>query len=142
MEPLRVTSQLVLCEKEIQITTARSSGPGGQNVNKLNTKATLRWSPSQCAQLPSAWKRRFITDYHNRITRDGIIVLQSERYRDQKKNIKDVRQRLVQMLLSCQHPPKKRTPTRPTKGSQRRRLQSKREQSEKKARRQGRPTMD
>lgn len=142
MDPLRVTSRLVLCEKEIQITTARSSGPGGQNVNKVNSKATLRWNPSQCDLLPSGWKKRFIDAYHNRITRDGEIVLQSERYRDQKKNIQDVRQRLVQMLLVCQHPPKKRRPTRPTKGSQRRRLQNKREQSEKKARRQGRPSLD
>ncbi|MDA9840251.1 alternative ribosome rescue aminoacyl-tRNA hydrolase ArfB [Rubripirellula sp.] len=142
MEPLRVTTRLLISEKEFQISTARSSGPGGQNVNKLNTKATLRWSPSKCEQMPAAWKQRFLESYRTRITREGEIVLHSDRYRDQKKNIHDVRQRLVRMLLGCQHPPKKRTPTVPTKGSQRRRLQNKREHSEKKARRQGKPGLD
>ena len=67
------------------------------------------------------------------MTKEGEIVLQSDRYRDQKKNIQDVRQRLVQLLVTCEHPPKKRRPTKPTKGSQRRRLKNKREQAEKKA---------
>jgi len=142
MEPLRITSKLVLSEKELQITTARSSGPGGQNVNKLNTKATLRWNPDECGDLPTLWKKRFKEQNRNRITRDGEIVLQSDRYRDQKKNIKDVRQRLVQLLLACQHPPKVRRPTKPTLGSQRRRLQNKREHSEKKSLRRGKPSID
>ena len=142
MEALRITSGLVLTEKELQITTARSSGPGGQNVNKVNTKATLRWNPSQCTELPSSWKKRFLEANQNRITREVDILLQSDRYRDQKKNIHEVRQRLVQLLLACQHPPKTRRLTKPTKGSQRRRLQNKREHSEKKARRQGKPDFD
>lgn len=133
MEDLRITPKLTLSHKELQITTARSSGPGGQNVNKVNTKATLRWNPFRCDHFPVGWRKRFTEQNCNRMTKEGEIVLQSDRYRDQKKNIQDVRQRLVQLLVTCEHPPKKRKPTKPTKGSQRRRLKNKREQAEKKA---------
>ena len=133
MEDLRITPKLTLSHKELQITTARSSGPGGQNVNKVNTKVTLRWNPFRCDHFPVGWRKRFTEQNRNRMTREGEIVLQSDRYRDQKKNIQDVRQRLVQLLVTCEHPPKKRRPTKPTKGSQRRRLKNKREQAEKKA---------
>ena len=85
MEDLRITPKLTLSHKELQITTARSSGPGGQNVNKVNTKATLRWNPFRCDHFPVGWRKRFTEQNCNRMTKEGEIVLQSDRYRDQKE---------------------------------------------------------
>ena len=136
MADLYINQRLTIPEKEIVVSAARSSGPGGQNVNKVSTKVTLRWSPQRCEGLASPWCRRFVTRFANRINRDGELVLHSERYRDQSRNRTDVRQKLVQMLLDCQSAPKKRVPTRPTAGSKRRRLDNKRKQSQKKQSRQ------
>lgn len=133
MGDLYINSRLTLSEKELSVSTARSSGPGGQNVNKVNSKVTLRWNPSACENLDPAWRRRFLTRHANRINRVGEIVLHSDRYRDQLKNLQDVRQKLVALLMECQAPPKARKATRPTLGSQRRRLDQKRQQAEKKA---------
>jgi ribosome-associated protein len=141
MSDLYVNSRLTIAEKEIKISAARSSGPGGQNVNKVNSKVTLRWSASRCDGLDQAWRRRFLARHANRINREGQLVLHSERYRDQGRNLADVRQKLVSMLLECQSAPKTRKATRPTKGSQRRRLEQKRRQSQKKQNRRG-PSQD
>lgn len=132
MHDLYVNSRLTIAEKEISITTARSSGPGGQNVNKVNSKVTLRWSPTRCAGLDPAWRRRFVARQTNRINRDGELVLHSDRYRDQGRNLSDVRQKLVDLLLACQDAPAPRKATRPTRASQRRRLDQKTRQSKKK----------
>jgi len=132
MAELYVNARLTIAEKELDISTARSSGPGGQNVNKVNSKVTLHWSPSDCPQLSAAWRNRFVSRFSNRINREGKLVLHSERYRDQGRNLADVRARLVEMLLDCQSPPKQRKATRPTLGSQRRRLEQKKQQSQKK----------
>ncbi len=132
MSDLYVNSRLTIPESELTITRARSSGPGGQNVNKVNSKVTLRWSPQQCAVLDSAWRRRLMARFANRINKDGQIVLHSEKFRDQPRNLADVRQKLVDILLDCQAAPKKRIATRPSRASQRRRLDQKKRQSQKK----------
>ncbi|TWT76561.1 Peptidyl-tRNA hydrolase ArfB [Planctomycetes bacterium CA13] len=132
MSDLFISPRLTIRESELTFTTARSGGPGGQNVNKVNSKVTLRWSPSQCPGLSTAWQRRFETRFGNRINREGELVLHSEKYRDQGRNHADVRKRLVDMLLACQSPPKARKATKPTRGSQVRRLNQKSAQSQKK----------
>ncbi len=141
MTDLHVNRRLTIPDRELTVLTSRSSGPGGQNVNKVNTKATLKWNPSACELIDPAWRRRFVARHGNRINREGEIVLHSDRYRDQGRNLADVRNKLVAMLLECQAPPKIRKATRPTKGSQRRRLEQKQRQSQKKERRR-RPTND
>jgi ribosome-associated protein len=141
MSDLYVNPRLTIAEKEITITAARSSGPGGQNVNKVNSKVTLRWSPARCDGLNADWRRRFVTRHGNRINREGELVLHSERYRDQGRNLTDVRQKLTEMLLECQAAPKPRKATRPTRSSQRRRLDEKSRQSQKKQNRR-KPTRD
>ncbi len=141
MADLYVKSRLTIPDREILISAARSSGPGGQNVNKVNSKVTLRWSPEQCQLLREDWRRRFTTRYGNRINRDGQLVLSSEQYRDQGRNLADVRHKLVSMLLECQDAPKTRKATKPTLGSKRRRLDRKRQQSQKKQNRR-RPSHD
>jgi ribosome-associated protein len=132
MSDLYVNSRLTILAQEITITAARSSGPGGQNVNKVNSKVTLRWAPSRCDRMDPAWRRRFEARYGGRINRDGELVLHSEQYRDQSRNRSDVRQKLVEMLLGCQSAPKRRIATRPSRASQRRRLDQKGRQSQKK----------
>ena len=141
MADLYVNARLTIPSDEILISTARSSGPGGQNVNKVNSKVTLHWSPGNCSALRADWRRRFVAGYANRINREGQVVISSQQYRDQSRNLADARQRLVSMLLSCQSPPKSRKATRPTLGSKRRRLEQKRQQSQKKQNRQ-RPRRD
>jgi ribosome-associated protein len=141
MADLYINARLTIPSEEISVSTARSSGPGGQNVNKVNSKVTLHWSPGDCATLRADWCRRFVASYANRINREGQIVISSQQYRDQSRNLADARQRLVSMLLSCQNPPKTRKATRPTLGSKRRRLEQKRQQSQKKQNRQ-RPRRD
>lgn len=135
MSDLYVHPSLTIADSELTVTTSRSSGPGGQNVNKVNSKVTLRWSPNQCAALPSGWRERFTNRYANRINNDGELVLHGDRHRDQPSNLADVRFRLVEMLLECRKPPQKRKRTRPTLGSKRRRMQAKKQTSEKKQRR-------
>ena len=141
MADLYVNARLTIPSDEISISTARSSGPGGQNVNKVNSKVTLHWSPGNCSALRADWRRRFVANHANRINREGYVVISSQQYRDQTRNLADARQRLVSMLLSCQNPPKSRKATRPTLGSKRRRLDQKRQQSQKKQNRQ-RPRHD
>ena len=141
MADLYVNARLTIPSDEISVSTARSSGPGGQNVNKVNSKVTLHWSPGNCSSLRADWRRRFVASYSNRINREGQLVISSQQYHDQSRNLADARQRLVSMLLSCQNPPKSRKATRPTLGSKRRRLEQKKQQSQKKQNRQ-RPRRD
>ncbi|QDT12164.1 alternative ribosome rescue aminoacyl-tRNA hydrolase ArfB [Planctomycetes bacterium K23_9] len=136
MSDLYINARLTIAGNEFEFLHARSSGPGGQNVNKVNTKVTLRWSPSQCEAFPEAWRNRFVKRFQNRINREGQVVLHSERYRDRPRNIEDARQKLADMLRETQSAPKKRKPTKPTRGSQRRRMDNKTKQSQKKQNRQ------
>ncbi|TWU34226.1 alternative ribosome rescue aminoacyl-tRNA hydrolase ArfB [Novipirellula artificiosorum] len=137
MSDLFINSRLTIPAAEITLTSARSSGPGGQNVNKVNSKVTLRWSPACCGDFDGGWRRRFVARYQNRINRDGELILHSEKYRDRGRNVADVRKKLADMLLECQSPPKPRKATKPTRGSQLRRLDHKRQNSQKKQNRRG-----
>lgn len=132
MEDLFVSARFTIPSSQLTMSAARSSGPGGQNVNKVNSKVTLRWTPSTCEKMDPAWRRRFLSRYANRINREGELVLHSEKYRDQGRNLADARKKLADMLLDCQEAPKKRKATRPSRSSQRRRLDQKNRQSQKK----------
>lgn len=129
---LEVTPRVRIPLDEIEFTFVRSSGPGGQNVNKVNSKAVMRWPATTSASLPDDVRSRFIERYGSRLTNEGALVVASQRYRDQAKNIDDCLERLREMLLSVATPPKRRRPTRPTRGSIERRLTSKRRRSTKK----------
>ena len=129
---LRVTSHIEINESEFEFSFARSGGPGGQNVNKVSSKAVLRWDITRSQALPAGVRRRFLDKYHNRVTRDGMLVLHSQRYRDQGRNVADCMDRLREMILQVATPPIKRRQTKPTKGSQQRRIQNKKQNSDKK----------
>jgi ribosome-associated protein len=134
---LVVNNRLSVPLREFEFTFARSSGPGGQNVNKVNTKATLRWPVTTTPSLPEEMRKRFVSKYHRRITADGDLILTSQRFRDQGRNVADCLSKLRDMLESVVAPPKKRQPTRPSRASKERRLKEKREKSQKKQRRGG-----
>jgi ribosome-associated protein len=132
---IRVNHSLIIAEEDLQWSFARSGGPGGQNVNKVNSKATLRWTPRE-GQLPkSAWFRfqRLAKRY---LTKEGQVVIQAQEHRDQAQNIEACRQRLATLIRSALIVPRRRIKTKPTKASHRRRLDNKRRQGEKKRSRQ------
>jgi len=132
MSDLIVNSRLTLPATELTFTAARSSGPGGQNVNKVNSKVILHWSMADVEGFSAGWRRRLKARFGNRINRDGAFVLHSEKYRDQSRNLTDVKKRLCDMLKECEFPPKPRKATKPSYGSKLRRLNRKRENSQKK----------
>jgi ribosome-associated protein len=132
---LVVNERLTIPLTELDFTFARSSGPGGQNVNKVNSKATLRWAVSTSPSLPEDVRERFVLKYRHRMTKEGELVINSQRYRDQGRNVADCLAKLREMLEAAMVVPKKRKPTKPSRGAKRRRLQDKRQRSETKERR-------
>lgn len=135
---LEIAPHLRIPPSEFEFTFTRSSGPGGQNVNKVNSKAVLRWNPTTSPSLPPAVRDRFLSHYRSRLTNDGELIISSERYRDQPKNIDDCLEKLRAMLFTVARPPKTRKKTKPTRASKQRRLDSKRRDGEKKQGRGGR----
>ncbi len=132
---LQVTPKLGIPLREFSFQFSRSSGAGGQHVNKVNTRVTLRWKVATSPSLPEAVRERFVARFGRRVTRDGELVLHSQRFRDQGRNVADVLERLRGMLAEVATPGRPRKPTRPTRAAQERRLQDKRAQKERKARR-------
>jgi ribosome-associated protein len=125
-------NEISIPQEELHFTFARSSGAGGQNVNKVNSKAVLRWYPGTSAVLGEAAKGRFMARYGAKLAADGAMVLMSDRFRDQGRNVADCLDKLKEMIASVLKPPKVRRATKPTFGSKQRRLKAKKEASEKK----------
>ena len=138
---LVVNKRLRIPLKEFQFTFARSSGPGGQNVNKVNSKATLRWPIGKTQCLPAGVRDRFLKKYHRRINTDGDLIISSQRYRDQGRNVADCLAKLRELLDSVAVAPKIRKATKPSKASKVRRLKAKQARSQQKQLRK-KPRMD
>jgi ribosome-associated protein len=132
---LRINSQIAIPRNELRFSFVRSSGPGGQNVNKVASKAVLRWSVAASPSLPEEVRRRFLARHARRINDRGELVLSSQRYRDQGRNIEDCLEKLRSLILSVAKTPRPRKTTRPTKASREARLSQKRAAAEKKRRR-------
>lgn len=115
---------------EIRFEFARSAGAGGQNVNKVSSKARLRWAVDQSNALPPDVQQRFARRYARRITNDGEFVLTSQRYRDQGRNVQDCLDKLRDMLREVAIPPKRRVATRPGRAAKERRIVDKKRRSE------------
>jgi len=130
---LVVNPQLKIPLKEFQFTFARSSGPGGQNVNKVNTKALLRWAVAKSPSLPDDIRRRLVAKQRRRLTSEGELLISSQRFRDAGRNVADCLEKLRAMLAEAAVAPKRRKPTRPSRASVRRRLEQKRRIGQRKA---------
>lgn len=133
---LVVNRSIQIPRSELKFRYVRSSGPGGQNVNKVSSKAELRWNAGASTALPEDVRGRFLERYAARISQAGEIIVTSQSYRDQPRNTSDCLRKLKSMILAVAEPPPKRKTTRPTHGSRERRLKAKRNIGEKKQSRQ------
>ncbi|MBK24779.1 MAG: aminoacyl-tRNA hydrolase [Halobacteriovorax sp.] len=121
---------------ELDFSFSRSSGAGGQNVNKVNTKVSLRWNINKSSSLPKTAKDRFYKKFKRRISDGGVVILHSQRYRSQARNIADCIEKLHEMIEAIAKPPKKRVGTKPTRSSIEKRIKTKKSKSETKKTRQ------
>lgn len=117
---------------ELTITYARSSGPGGQNVNKVNSKAVLRWNLLESPALAPELRSRLAARLAHRLTENGELVIMSDRFRDQGRNREDCIEKLHSLLAAASHVPKARKKTKPSRSSVKKRKESKSRHSEKK----------
>src|SRR5262245_11591674 len=119
---LSINEKIQVPDSEFDWSFVRSGGPGGQNVNKVASKAVLRWNITASPSLPDDVKARFLVQQKQRITNEGEIVVSSQRYRDQDRNRQDCLDKLQALLVQATVVPKKRRPTRPSRASKARRL--------------------
>jgi len=134
---LFVTPRLTIPAGELEISFARSGGPGGQNVNKVSSKVDLRWNPATSAALGEDDRAWLLQKLRSRLTGDGTLIVTSTATRDQIANRADAMSKLALIVAAALDRPKPRKPTRPSKGAKRRRLADKRHHAEKKANRRG-----
>jgi len=126
---LRVSDRITVPAWEISESFVRASGPGGQNVNKVSSAVQLTWQVS-ASSLPAAIKERFQKLYGSRITADGRLILEASEHRSQLLNRQAARARLAEMIQKASVVPKRRIKTKPTAGSVRRRIASKKKRGE------------
>jgi ribosome-associated protein len=132
MEPLVINSQVVIPARHLSWTAVRSSGPGGQNVNKVASKVDLRFDLGGCDSLHHAVKARLYSLCRNKLDADGHVLITSQRTRDQLQNLQDAREKLAALIKTALVPPRPRRPTKPTYGSKLRRLEGKQRTKQKK----------
>ncbi len=126
---IRITPTLSIHEDELLEAFVRSSGPGGQNVNKVSTAVELRFDVRQSPTLSEPVKARLTKLGGHRMTKDGVLIIQADRFRTQEANRKDARDRLVELIKAATAVPKKRIKTKPTFASKQRRVEGKKKRS-------------
>ena len=123
---IQVTPTIAINENDLIEEFIRASGPGGQNVNKVSSAVQLRFDVANSRSLPDEVRRRLITLASNRITEDGILIIDARQFRTQGRNREDAIDRLVELIRKAAQRPKARRKTKPTLGSKVRRLKAKR----------------
>ena len=139
---IRINHDIALDESELEERFVRSSGPGGQNVNKVSTAVQLRFDAANSPSLPDRIRVKLLRLAGTRATSNGVIVITAERYRSQSRNRADAIERLTELILEAARPVKVRRATKPTRGSKERRLEEKKRRGDVKAGRRSRPTHD
>jgi ribosome-associated protein len=129
---IEISSTVSINDDEIQIDFVRASGPGGQNVNKVSSAGQLRFDIRSSPSLTPDVKERLERIAGSRVTEQGILIIEAKRYRTQEQNRFDALQRLVALVQKALEKPRPRHKTRPTLASKQKRLQAKRQHSEKK----------
>jgi ribosome-associated protein len=116
-------------EDELTERFVRAAGPGGQNVNKVASAVELRFDVAGSRALPEPVRARLLARRDRRLTSEGVLVIQANRFRDQAKNRDDARARLAELIRAAMHVPKRRIATKPTRASKERRIESKKNRS-------------
>ena len=127
---IRITPDIAIRETELKLDFIRSSGPGGQNVNKVATAVQLRFDAVRSPSLPEDVRRRLVRIAGRRVSKEGVLLIDARRFRTQERNRQDAVDRLAQWIRRAAEKPKKRIKTKPTRGSRERRLEGKRQKSE------------
>ncbi len=127
---IRITPSIAIDETEVQFQFVTSSGPGGQNVNRVATAAQLRFDAASSPSLTDEVRQRLASVAGRRMTGDGVLIIKAQRFRSQEQNREDAINRLVALLQKAAEAPRRRRATRPTRASKERRLESKKRRSE------------
>jgi ribosome-associated protein len=125
-----VTRTIFLSKNEIKLHFVRSSGPGGQNVNKVATAAQLRFDVGNSPSLPGDVRTRLILLAHRRISQEGILIIEAQRFRTQERNREDAIARLIELIRRAAEKPKPRKKTKPSQVAKQRRIESKKRRGE------------
>ncbi len=128
---LHISNTVIIPDEEIKVNAIRAQGSGGQNVNKVSSAIHLRFD-IKASSLPDIYKEKLLKLKDNRVSKDGIIIIKAQQFRTQKKNKDDALTRLEILIKSAAATRKKRRPTKPTKASKEKRLDSKTRQSKQK----------
>jgi ribosome-associated protein len=123
---IEITDRIIINEDEIQLDFIRSSGPGGQNVNKVSSGVQLHYDVKNSPSLPEDVRNRLMRQAHNRITQGGILILEAKQFRTQEQNRQDAVERLIELIRTAAKKPKIRKRTKISKDSNRKRLEAKR----------------
>lgn len=126
---LMISNSVTLDESDVEFSAVRAQGSGGQKVNKTSVAMHLRFD-IEASSLPDLYKERLLALKEKRITKEGVIVIKSQQHRSQELNREEALERLVELIKSVNKVEKKRVATKPTKGSQKRRLNSKKKHAQ------------